>query len=173
MILWKNIYVYHSIRKTYHSSSFRNKALSYDFVEKHLYSIRKTYHSSSFRNKDDTKCSEYLTICEYVLRSRTFGMPNDKMQEYLDINLILETSFTLRNGILWKSLIQLIYINISKLIYQQLIFQQLIFQQLFYPTTNLSTANLSTANLSTANLITANLSTANFATAFKQINLYR
>ena len=142
MILWKNIYEY--------------------------YSIRKTYHSSSFRNKDDTKCSEYLTICEYVLRSRTFGMPNDKMQEYLDINLILETSFTLRNGILWKSLIQLIYINISKLIYQQLIFQQLIFQQLFYPTANLSTANLSTANLSTANLITANLSTANFATAFKQ-----
>ena len=104
----------------------------------------------------------------WILRSRTFGMPNDKMQEYLDINLILETSFTLRNGILWKSLIQLIYINISKLIYQQLIFQQLIFQQLFYPTANLSTANLSTANLSTANLITANFSTANFATAFKQ-----
>ena len=104
----------------------------------------------------------------WILWSRTFGMPNDKMQEYLDINLILETSFALRNGILWKSLIQLIYINISKLIYQQLIFQQLIFQQLFYPTANLSTANLSTANLSTANLITANLSTANFATAFKQ-----
>ena len=104
----------------------------------------------------------------WILWSRTFGMPNDKMQEYLDINLILETSFTLRNGIMWKSLIQLIYINISKLIYQQLIFQQLIFQQLFCPTANLSTANLSTANLSTANLITANLSTANFATAFKQ-----
>ena len=104
----------------------------------------------------------------WILWSWTFGMPNDKMQEYLDINLILETSFALRNGILWKSLIQLIYINISKLIYQQLIFQQLIFQQLFCPTANLSTANLSTANLSTANLITANLSTANFATAFKQ-----
>ena len=106
----------------------------------------------------------------WILWSRTFGMANDKMQEYLDINLILETSFALRNGILWKSLIQLIYINISKLIYQQLIFQQLIFQQLFCPTANLSTANFSTANLSTANLITANLSTANFATAFKQIN---
>ena len=104
----------------------------------------------------------------WILWSRTFGMPNDKMQEYLDINLILETSFALRNGILWKSLIQLIYINISKLIYQQLIFQQLIFQQLFCSTANLSTANLSTANLSTANLITANFSTANFATAFKQ-----
>ena len=104
----------------------------------------------------------------WILWSRTFGMANDKMQEYLDINLILETSFTLRNGILWKSLIQLIYINISKLIYQQLIFQQLIFQQLFYPTANLSTANLSTANLSTANLITVNFSKANFATAFKQ-----
>ena len=140
-------------------------------MEKHLYhSIRKTYHSSSFRNKEDTKCSEYLTTYLWILWSRTFGMPNDKMQEYLDINLILETSFTLRNGILWKSLIQLIYINISKLIYQQLIFQQLIFQQLFCPTANLSTANLSTANLSTANLITANLSTANFGTAFKQIN---
>ena len=104
----------------------------------------------------------------WILWSRTFGMPNDKMQEYLDINLILETSFALRNGILWKSLIQLIYINISKLIYQQLIFQQLIFQQVFYPTANLSTANLSTANLSTANLITVNFSKANFATAFKQ-----
>ena len=83
--------------------------------------------------------------------------------EYLDINLLLETSFALRNGILWKSLIQVIYINISKLI-----FQQLIFQQLFNPTANLSTANLSTANLSTANLITVNFSKANFATAFKQ-----
>ena len=62
----ENMHINYQCRKTYQNSSFRNTALSYDFVEKHLYySIRKTYHSSSFRNKEDTKCSEYLAICEY------------------------------------------------------------------------------------------------------------
>ena len=103
----------------------------------------------------------------WILQSRTFRMPNDKMQEYLDINLILETSFALRNGILWKSLIQLIYINISTFMSVcpaagSRSVPRSKGTALVYHTANLSTANLSTANISTANFSTAFLSNSEF-----------